>query len=580
VKQPSADGNAGSLIPWVAGLLRPYLGSLLLATLLAAVISGCRAGLVFITRDLLDQLLTEGSPYPLWVLPLGVVSLFGIQALARIVRTWLTRRSSLLAEQDLRSRLFTHFLATQPSRLQEGGLGDALSRLTHDAGKIRTAVGAAVTVLQRPLTALAVAAAAIVMAPKLAGWAAVGLPLVGLVIVVSGRLTREASRDQHARLGDLTAQARDALDGIRTIQAYGAESVSQDDFDAVNKAEIRAGLRTSVFRMAGPPAVEFSAALGVACVLWIGALQVQAGVLTTGALVAFLLALGLLSEPLKGLAVATGLWEEAKGGLERVHETLTLADPGAPSGSPLNSPKLHPHQPAEAEEDERSTDLPLAPPIQIQLRRLGVERGGVPVLSDIDLCLAAGDRVVIQGPSGAGKSTLLDCIAGFVTASSGDILWNGHPDHSLSLAERRASMALVDQQPWLGIGTVGDAIRIGRNGASCEEVQQAAEAAGLTLALDRPVGDGGLPVSGGERQRIALARALLRDAQILLLDEPCSQLDASSERLFFERLAAVAGDRAILCVTHRPAALAFATEVYDLSEGQLVLRSGSLQALA
>jgi ABC-type multidrug transport system fused ATPase/permease subunit len=546
---------------WVLGLLRPHLRSLLAATALAGLISSCRGALVFITRDLLDQVLTDNDSRLIWLLPLGVITIFFVQALARIVRTWLTRRASLLAERDLRSRLFAQFLATQPSRLQQAGLGDALSRLTHDAGKIRTAVGAAVTALQRPLTAVAVAGSAVVMAPKLALWAAIGLPLVAAVIVVSGRRTRLASREQHAHLGDLTSAARDALDGVRTIQAYGAEEVSQRSFDELNSQEIEAGLRTSMFRMAGPPSVEFAAAIGVAFVLWIGTQQVQSGDLTTGGLVAFLLALGLLSEPLKGLSVATGLWEEARGGLERVFVILEDEDQHSPS--PANSQALR-----------------LTGNVSITLASLVVELGGTEILKGVDLSFGPGDRVVIQGASGSGKSTLLDSAVGFAPPTSGEVRWNGRSAHDFSLAERRSVLALVDQQPWLGIGTVADAIRIGRTEATDDAVIEAAQRAGLTLELDRKIGDSGTPVSGGERQRIALARALLRDAQVLLLDEPCSQLDAESERRFYEQLAKVSEGRAVLCISHRPAALDFATRVYDLTEGCLVLRSAKRLALA
>ena len=546
---------------WVIEVLRPHFVGLACAAVLAGVISLCRAGLVFITRDLLDQVLTAGDRRLVWALPLGVIALFGIQAGARITRTWLTRRASLLAERDLRSRLFAKFLATQPSRLQRDGLGDALSRLTHDAGKIRTAVGAAVTALQRPLTAIAVAGAAVTMAPKLALWAALGLPLVAVVIVGSGRLTRAASRDQHAQLAHLTSVARDSLDGLRTIQAYGAEPSSQRSFNRVNDSEVAAGLRTSMFRLAGPPAVEFAAAIGVAGVLWAGTQQVLAGELTTGGLVAFLLALGLLSEPLKGLSVATGLWEEARGGLERVWHSLKATHRAPLLVTPPSSDEL-------------------GDQVSITLQGVAVELNGEEILKSISLELNPGDRLVIQGQSGAGKSTLLDCTVGFVQVSSGEVLWNGQPALSWALSQRRSAVALVDQNPWLGIGTVADAIRIGRPGATDDEVLDAAQRAGLSLALDRRVGDLGAPVSGGERQRIALARALIRDAAVLLLDEPCSQLDAESEQRFFAHLQTAAAGRAVLCISHRPAALAIATRVYDLVDGRLVARASTLQALA
>ena len=556
---PTASRSA--LMRWVFSVIRPYGGSLLIATGLAGLISLCRGTLVFVTRDLLDEVLASSRPGLLWLLPVGLICLFAVQGAARIGRTWLTRRASLLAERSLRSQLFQRLITLRPSRLSEAGLGDALSRLTHDAGKIRTAVGAAVTAMQRPLTALAVAAAAVSMAPRLALWAAVGLPLVALVIVVTGRLTRSASREQHSQLGALTAEARDALEGVRTIQAFGSEGLSQAAFDRVSGDEIRAGLRTSLFRMGGPPAVEFAAAIGVACVLGLGAQQVQSGLLTTGELVAFLLALGLLSEPLKGLSVAAGLWEEARGGLERVYEVLVLEEAAGRVRLPTASD-------------------PPTQPLHLELRGLRAERGEREVLKGIDITLGPGDRIVVRGASGAGKSTLLDCIAGFAEPSGGRLLWSGRDAAEFSLSARRSLIALVDQRPWIGRGTVADAIRIGQADADVDAVRQAAHGAGLKLDLDRRIGDGATAVSGGERQRIALARALLRDAPLLLLDEPCSNLDLQAEEEFLQHLVAASRDRAVLIVTHRPAALRHATQTYDLEAGRLVPAGPALKALA
>lgn len=555
----TAGGGQGSsnLIRWVAALLKPHVPALLIAALLAAVVSACRAALVFVTRDLLDDLLATGGNLALWLLPLAVVLLFAVQGLARIGRTWITRRAALRSEQVLRARLFRAFLAYQPARLQEEGLGDALARLTHDAGKVRTAVGAAVTVFQRPLTALALAIAALLMAPQLALWAALGLPFVAGAIALSGRLTRKASREQHRSLGQLVGAARDGLEGVRTLQAYGAEDASAGRFDRLNEREISAGLRTSLYRMSGPPAVELAAALGIALVIGVGATQVQAGELSTGSLVAFLVALGLLSEPLKGISVAVGLWEEARGGLERVLAAL--------EGATLSREEL---------EGGRSV---LAPgPVELELDGLGVDRSGRAVLEDLSLRAHPGQILVIQGESGAGKSTLLDAIVGFVPSAAGTIRWSGQESNQLTLSSRRQQLALVDQEPWLGSGTVAEAIRIGREDASAQDITAAALAAGLSLDLDRPVGDGAAGVSGGERQRIALARALVREAPLLLLDEPTSSLDLEAERAFLETLEGLSEGRTILLVTHRPGPLEIATRVFDLADGALVERSPGL----
>lgn len=545
----------------VVALLKPHAPALLVAAALAAVIAGCRGALVYLVREVLDTLLTAGDARAVWAIPVAVVVLFAVQGAARASRTWLTRRAAIRAEAGLRHRLFVHLLRRRPAAVSEDGLGDALSRLSHDAGTIRTAVGAVVTLVQRPLSALVLLGVAASMAPKLFLWSLVGLPVVAAVVTWTGRRTRESAADHAASLGQLEALARDLLAGLRTVQAYGAEPDAVARFDARNDEQVDAALRTTGYRVAGPPLVELAAAAGMAAVIAIGALQVQAGGLTAGGLVAFLVALGLLNEPLKGFAVAHGLWSEARGGLGRVFEALDRAT-----------------GPADAADAQ---DLPRGA-VTLELRDVHVDRGRGPILAGARLALRPGTVTVLAGPSGAGKSTLIDVIAGFCD-HDGAVLWNGAADASFALSSRRSAIALVEQEPWLGAGTVADAIRLGRPDATDRNVLEAAMAAGLDPAsgllaaipggIDGRVGDGGGAVSGGERQRIALARALLRGAPVVLMDEPTANLDPATEEAFLATLRGALGRQAVLIATHRPGPIAIADAVFDLVDGRLIPRA-------
>lgn len=533
----------------IAALLKPHAPALAAATLLAALLSACRAGIVLVVRALLDVLARPSGGH--WWLAGAVVLLFVVQGGARFGRTWLTRRAALQAESALRARLLEHLLCRDPADLQADGVEDALLRLGHDAGKVRTAVGAAVTLVQRPLTTLAVAAAAVVMAPRLAVLAFAGVPAVVFVIAWTGRRTRNASADHARSLARLLAGAADALRGVRAVQAYGAQGAVREAFAEDDEQQVDAALRTTAWRVAGPPLVELSAAIGVAIVIGVGAAQVSAGQITSGDLVAFLVALGLLGEPLKGVAAGATLWEEARGGLERVFRTLDSA-PATPDA-------------------EHAVPL-LAERVTLDLAGVTVQRGARTVLRGVDLVVGPGDIVVIQGPSGAGKSTLLDVVAGFVRPHAGRVSWNGEPAEAWTVASRRGHLALVDQAPWLGAGTLEDAVRLGRPTAKRAEVAAAVEQVGLDLPLDRRVGDRGLPISGGERRRVALARALLRGAPVLLLDEPTEGLDAPAERRFLDALRQVAVGRAVILVSHRTAPTEIATAIYELEDGALVSR--------
>jgi len=544
--------------PWqrTAALVRPYLGPLLVAAALAGVIAGCRGALVWLVRDVLDGLLAAGDGRARWLLPGAIVLLFAVQGTARAWRTWLTRRAAISAEAALRQRLFTHLLHRSPDRLASDGVGDRLSRLSHDAGKVRTAMGAAVTVVQRPLSALALLVAAAAMAPSLFVWSLLGLPAVIAVVVWTGRRTRSSSLEHAESLGRLEALARDALLGLRSVQAHGAEEALAQAYAEANCAQVGAALRTTGFRVVGPPLVELAGAVSVAAVIALGAGQVAAGTLTPGALVAFLVALGLLNEPLKGFTVAHGLWSDARGALGRVFEELDEETVGLVHGDEFTGER-----------------------VRIELRGVRVDRGRGPILRGVDLRLLPGEIVALRGANGAGKSTLIDALAGFC-AAGGEVLWNDRDARTLSLRSRRAHLALVDQHPWLGTGTLIDAVRLGRGDVSRSEAEEALRRvgllepgrliAGLADGIDAAVGDAGAGVSGGERQRIALARALVRRAPLLLLDEPTAHLDPDAERAFLGLLRELRADHTILIVTHRDAPTGIADRAYALEDGLLV----------
>ena len=545
----------GPLAARVASLVRPHAPALVAAIALAGVVAACRGGLVWLVRDVLDALLDAGDPRAATMLPAAIVLLFIVQGAARAARTWLTRRAAIRAEGTLRQRLFEHLLAQPADQVAAAGVGDRLSRLSHDAGTVRTAMGAAVTVVQRPLSAIALLGVAGVMAPELFGLALLGLPVVAGVVAWTGRRTRDAAESHGASLGRMELFARDALLGLRTLQAQGAQSAAAATYRQRNDEQIEAALRTTALRVVGPPLVELAGAVAVAAVIALGAGRVAAGAMTAGELVGFLVALGMLNEPLKGFAVAHGLWSEASGGLARVFAVL---------------------------DEPTEQDLPGAVPLSalapvVRLRDLRVDRGRGLVLAGVDLTLRPGELVVLQGESGAGKSTLLDVIAGFCPWE-GRVSWDEHDARGLTLNSRRAHVALVEQDPWLGVGTLEDAVRLGRPDATRVEVLEALHAAGLAedglLArledgVEATVGDGGHAVSGGERQRIALARALVRGAPVLLLDEPTAHLDPEAEQRFLATLRGLTPHHAILVATHRPGPLAVADRALRLEQGRV-----------
>jgi ABC-type multidrug transport system fused ATPase/permease subunit len=312
--------------------------------------------------------------------------------------------------------------------------------------------------------------------------------------------------------------------------------------------------------------VELAGAAGVSAVIALGSAEVSTGTLSPGALVAFLVALGMLNEPLKGFTVAHGLWSDARGALVRVFEELDT--------------------PPEAQEEAGAHEFE-AERVSLQLDGIQVDRGRGVVLDKVDLTLRPGEIVVLRGESGAGKSTLLDVIAGFCPYA-GQVLWNGTDAKQLTIRSRRAHLSLVDQEPWVGLGTLLDAVRLGTPEATQEDAAVALEAAGLnpgegllatlSLGMDSMMGDGGAAVSGGERQRIALARAFIRCTPVVLLDEPTAHLDLAAEDAFLDTLVGMAAERTILIVTHREGPARIADRLLSLDDGQLTELVAAKQA--
>ena len=540
-------------VPRILQLLRPHALGLAAAAGLAVVVAACQGGLVWLARELFDRL-PQGE---VGHLPLLVVALFVVQGGARAGRTFLTRVAAIHAESALRQRLFAHLLRRAPSALAAEGHGDHLSRLASDVAGVRTAMGAAVTVVQRPLSALVLLGAAARLAPDLFGYALLALPPVAWVVARTGRQARQAAYDHAQALGVLEGLARDALEGLRVLQASRAEGRVQTRFAEASQAQRRAAVRTTRAQTLGPPLVEIAAASGVALVLGVGARAVTDGTMSAGSLIAFVVALSLLHEPLKGFAVAHGLWSQARGSLGRVWEALDRdpAPPDAPGAQTLEAAE-----------------------VTLSLVGVTVDHGQGPTLREVTFALRPGEIVALCGPSGAGKTTIIDVIAGFCP-HQGVVAWNGVPAGHFTLSSRRAHLALVEQDPFLPAGTVGAAVRLSAPEASDAQVQRALHLAGfdagvgifdlLPGGLDGAVGDGGRAVSGGERQRLALARALLAETPVLLLDEPTAHLDSDAELALLATLQRLAPGRTILLVTHRATTAAAANRTLHLACGQL-----------
>lgn len=538
----------------LAARFRPFTGRLLLATALVFLASALPSLLVFVIQRVLDDVLIRRDREALaWLAP-GIVALYALNGGVAVGRGLLTRTVAWRVVTDLRAELHAALLRLDVGWHQRTPVGERAARALGDVNNLQYAVSGVVTAIQKPVTLVGLIATAAWMNPKLAAVAFVVLPFVAVPIDRFGkwaRATARASLDAGARLAGVLHQT---LAGVRVVQLSGGEGERQAGFDRENEAFHDAQLSAATAQLLPGPVVELLAALGVGAAIWVGGQQVMAGEVQPGELIAFLVALGLMNEPLKGVALIATLIQRALASADSVFAVLDTPPALADAGR-----------------------LPAPAPREIELCDVGYDYGDGEVLRGVSFRVRAGQRVAIVGASGAGKSTLLALLTRLRDPTSGAVRWDGEDVRSFTLASLRRRLAVVTQEPFLFDDTVEANVRFGVPGASGDAVRRAAEVAdaaafveALPAGWDTRVDELGMRLSGGQRQRLCIARAVLRDAPVLVLDEATSNLDAESEAAVHAALERAAAGRTTFVVAHRLSTVRDADLIVVLQGGRMV----------
>jgi subfamily B ATP-binding cassette protein MsbA len=388
------------------------------------------------------------------------------------------------------------------------------------------------------------------------------LPFVAIPIERFGRTLRASARSSLDNLAGLSASASETLTGMRVVQAMGGEPIRLARFDAENERQKELQMRTFLAQLLPGPVIELIAAIGVGLVIWFGGQQVLAGEIEPGALVAFLVALGLLNDPLKGIAQIHSLTQRALAGADAVFHTIDA------------QPRIEDHGTLELRHE----------PVEIAFEDVDFDYGEGPVLQGLSFRMERGRTVALVGASGSGKSTIAGLVTRFIDPTRGRVLANGKALPEYTLKSLRRQVGLVSQDTFLFDDTIRSNIAFGIE-ATQPEIEAAARVANahdfiaaLPHGYDTRIDELGLRLSGGQRQRICIARAVLRDTPVLVLDEATSALDTESEALVQEALDRLRKDRTVLLIAHRLSTIRDADEILVLDGGRIVER-GDHQAL-
>ncbi len=548
-------GALRGLMPFLA----PYRG-LVLGAIGALIVTACVSlALPLAVRRVVDGFAADNSALldQYFAAALGVAILL---ALGTGARYYLVTRLGERVVADIRKSLFDKVMGMSPAFFERIMTGEVLSRLTTDTTLILSVVGSSVSIaLRNFLIFLGGMVALLLTSAKLTGLVLLIVPGVVIPIIVLGRRLRVLSRENQDLIASSSGNASEALLSVQTVQAFTHERPTRAAFAKVTEAAYASAQRRIGTRALMTVIVIFLIFAGVVGVLWIGARDVQSGVMTPGELVQFLIYSVMVAGAVGALSEIWGELQRAAGATERLVELLVAVDTVNDPVNPVALPR----------------------PVKGAIAFEGVSfrypaRPDTSALDSVDMVVQPGETVALVGPSGAGKTTILQLLQRFYDPQDGRVTIDGVALTDLRRDDFRRAIALVPQDPVIFGASARENIRFGRPEASDAEIEAAARAAAahdFLMALpdgyDTFVGERGVMLSGGQKQRIAIARAILRDAPVLLLDEATSALDAESERAVQAAVDELAKTRTTLVVAHRLATVKKADRIVVFDHGRI-----------
>ncbi|MCY4441644.1 MAG: ABC transporter transmembrane domain-containing protein [Deltaproteobacteria bacterium] len=490
-----------------------------------------------------------------------LLAVIAVLAVASSSRFYFVARIGERVVADIRKQIHGHVLRMNPTFFEVTRTGEILSRLTTDTTLIQTVIGSGASMALRNLLIFAGGfVMLIVTSPQLMGAVMVLIPLVLLPILILGRRVRRLSRLSQDRVADTSALAGENLDAVETVQAFTQERTERERFGAATEAAYHTALVRIRYRALLIFLVITMMFGGVVGVLWLGADAVLSGRMSAGVLIQFVFYAIFVAGSAATLSQVWGEVQRAAGATERLMELLDAR------------PEIH--APA------TTRPLPEPPRGSVVLDAVEFQYPSRPdehALRGFSLNIEPGETLALVGPSGAGKSTVFKLLLRFYDPGSGCIRLDGVDLREADPHAVRGRIGLVPQETVIFAANARENIRYGRPEALDAEVTAAAHAAfaddfiqDLPERYDTFLGEKGLRLSIGQRQRIAIARAILRDPAVMLLDEATSSLDAESEHLVHQALERLMANRTTLIIAHRLATVLKADRIVVIDQGRIV----------
>ena len=549
------------IIRRVSVYLWPYKW-LALATVGCAVLSLlCAFAFPRLTQIIIDDVIGDGQTDKLTPVILLLLGAFFLRDFFNSVRIQVNNHFEQNVVFDMRRDVYGRLQRLPVSYYDKRASGDLMTRVIEDVNAVeRLLIDGTEQGTVAIVSIFGVLAILFATNPVLAGMAMIPIPLLAIGAMCYTLTAHRRYRKQRQASSAMNALLMDNLQGVREIKAFGRERHEDERF--TDRAEAMRQSTLTIMRAWAfyNPAMSFIAASGTSLVLWIGGGQVMNNEMSVGELVAFLFYLALFYEPIGKLHGLNQMLQAARAGGERVFDILDATE----------------------ERKDIAESNPLPEPVrgEVEFREVHFEyTEDKPALHDISLTAKPGQMTALVGPTGAGKSTLVNLLPAFYEATGGAITIDGQGIAATSLESLRKNISVVSQEPFLFNGTVGENIAYGNLDADAEKIAEAAQAANcfdfiseLTEGFDTRVGERGVRLSVGEKQRISIARALLKASPILILDEATASVDTATERLIQQALERLMAGRTTFVIAHRLSTIRKADQILVLKHGRITER--------
>ena len=555
--------------------LKPHWRRMLAACVLMMIASALSLATPYLIKVAIDQYIAQGDTAGLARVALLTAGAFVGIYLATAGQQYLLSWVGQQVLATLRARLFRHLQELPLGYHDAHIVGVTISRVINDVDVINDLLSQGVVTLFGDVLVLAgIVTVMLSMSPRLALLSFSVLPLMVLATVLFARRAKVAFRETRSRIAAVVGDLAEDISGMRVIQAFAQEGSSRERFDEVNRANREAHVAAMSLSFVFLPTVEFLGILATSIVLWFGGQAVAQGELTLGVVVAFLSYVTRFFQPIRELSQLYTTMQAAMAGGECVLQLLDtqpeVADvPGAIEMPPITG-RVELCDVSFAYERARSGDQP-------EPR----------VLHQVSLTIEPGQTVALVGPTGAGKTSIANLIARFYDVTEGAVRVDGTDVRQVTQQSLRRQMGLVPQDPFLFSGTIADNIRFGQPAASDSAMEEAAHLANahdfiaaLPNGYATMILEGGVNLSLGQRQLICIARAVLADPRILILDEATSSVDTLTEVLIQEALARLLAGRTAIVIAHRLSTIRNADYICVVQDGRIVERGRHEELLA